>query len=227
MSGCDCTLHHGTPAQRMVAEQLLPHGVTDERVLLADVRDPARRVPVAEVCAVTLTKTRAIHRLRQTSRSRWWSRLMTRRWRRTRGDGLEGRRRVGLPGGGAQPEVPPGHHTGARPALAEHASERLSRLGFTNVEVAVADGSLGCRRMPLTNHPGRLRGARGAPAAARQLKDGGRMVIPVVVSPDQPAGPSPLREARRRRQLSVPVPGPVVPLPQRLSASGRGRAGAW
>jgi protein-L-isoaspartate(D-aspartate) O-methyltransferase len=29
------------------------------------------------------------------------------------------------------------------PALAEHASETLMRLGFTNVEVAVADGSHG------------------------------------------------------------------------------------
>ena len=73
------------------------------------------------------------------------------------------------------------------PALAEHASERLARLGFSNVEVAVADGSLG---WPANGPYDLILVACAArevpPALLEQLADGGRMVIPVAVSSDQP-----------------------------------------
>jgi protein-L-isoaspartate(D-aspartate) O-methyltransferase len=73
------------------------------------------------------------------------------------------------------------------PALAEHASERLARLGFSNVEVAAADGSLG---WPPSAPYDLILVACAAqevpPALIDQLAGGGRMVIPVAVEPDQP-----------------------------------------
>lgn len=73
------------------------------------------------------------------------------------------------------------------PALAEHASETLARLGFTNVEVAVADGSLGWQAEAPYNVIVVAAAARELPSAlVEQLADGGRMVIPLVVAPDEP-----------------------------------------
>jgi protein-L-isoaspartate(D-aspartate) O-methyltransferase len=73
------------------------------------------------------------------------------------------------------------------PALAEHASATLRRLGFTNVEVAVADGSLG---WPVSAPYNVILVACAArevpPALVDQLTDGGRMVIPVAVGSDEP-----------------------------------------
>jgi protein-L-isoaspartate(D-aspartate) O-methyltransferase len=74
------------------------------------------------------------------------------------------------------------------PALAEHASATLARLGFSNVEVAAADGSLG---WPPSAPYDMILVACAAPpdipaALMDQLTDGGRMVIPVALSPDQP-----------------------------------------
>jgi protein-L-isoaspartate(D-aspartate) O-methyltransferase len=73
------------------------------------------------------------------------------------------------------------------PALAEHASATLIRLGFANVEVGVADGSLGWP----AEHPYDIILVAAAarqvpPALIEQLAEGGRMAIPVAVSPDQP-----------------------------------------
>jgi protein-L-isoaspartate(D-aspartate) O-methyltransferase len=73
------------------------------------------------------------------------------------------------------------------PALAEHASDTLRRLGFINVEVAVADGSLGWpSSAPYDIILVACAAREVPPALLEQLADGGRMVIPVVVSPDQP-----------------------------------------
>jgi protein-L-isoaspartate(D-aspartate) O-methyltransferase len=73
------------------------------------------------------------------------------------------------------------------PALAEHASERLARLGYTNVEVAVADGSLGWPAdAPYDIILVACAASEVPPALLGQLKNGGRMVIPVAISPDQP-----------------------------------------
>jgi protein-L-isoaspartate(D-aspartate) O-methyltransferase len=82
--------------------------------------------------------------------------------------------------------VPEGHLE-REPALAEHASDTLARLGFANVEVAAADGSLG---WPEASPYDMILVACAAdavpPALFEQLAEGGRMVIPIAVSPDQP-----------------------------------------
>jgi protein-L-isoaspartate(D-aspartate) O-methyltransferase len=73
------------------------------------------------------------------------------------------------------------------PALAEHASETLARLGFANVEVAAADGSLGWPdSAPYDVILVACAAAGVPPALVDQLADRGRMVIPVATSPDQP-----------------------------------------
>jgi protein-L-isoaspartate(D-aspartate) O-methyltransferase len=73
------------------------------------------------------------------------------------------------------------------PALAEHASETLRRLGFDNVEVAVGDGSLGWPAEAPYNVILVAAAAKGVPQALiDQLADGGRMVIPVATSSEEP-----------------------------------------
>jgi protein-L-isoaspartate(D-aspartate) O-methyltransferase len=73
------------------------------------------------------------------------------------------------------------------PALAEHASETLRRLGFENVEVAVGDGSLGWPAEAPYDVILVAAAARGVPQALiDQLADGGRLVIPVAVSSEEP-----------------------------------------
>jgi protein-L-isoaspartate(D-aspartate) O-methyltransferase len=73
------------------------------------------------------------------------------------------------------------------PALAEHAQATLRRLGFMNVEVAVGDGSLGWPPEAPYNIILVAAAARGVPPALiERLADGGRMVIPVDVSPSEP-----------------------------------------
>jgi protein-L-isoaspartate(D-aspartate) O-methyltransferase len=73
------------------------------------------------------------------------------------------------------------------PALAEHASATLRRLGFSNVEVAVADGSLGWpAEAPYDVILVAAAAGQVPPALIEQLAEGGRMAIPVAVSPDQP-----------------------------------------
>jgi protein-L-isoaspartate(D-aspartate) O-methyltransferase len=73
------------------------------------------------------------------------------------------------------------------PALAEHASATLRRLAFDNVQVAVADGSLGWPKEAPYNIILVAAAAREVPPALiEQLAEGGRMVIPVDVASDEP-----------------------------------------
>lgn len=73
------------------------------------------------------------------------------------------------------------------PALAEHASETLRRLGFNNVEVAVGDGSLGWPPQAPYDVIVVACAADGVPdSLIDELADGGRMVIPVVTSHAEP-----------------------------------------
>jgi protein-L-isoaspartate(D-aspartate) O-methyltransferase len=66
------------------------------------------------------------------------------------------------------------------PALAEHAAATLSRMGLANVEVAVADGSLGWRAEAPYNIVLVACAAADVPQPLiDQLADGGRLVIPV------------------------------------------------
>jgi protein-L-isoaspartate(D-aspartate) O-methyltransferase len=177
-----------TPAQKMVAEQLVPHGVTDERVLEAMAgipRDlfigPRLRSHAYEDRALAIDCGQTISQPLVVA-------LMTQALAPKPDDiALE----VGA-GSGYQAAV-----LGRlcrkvitlerEPVLAEHASETLARLGFTNVEVAVADGSLG---WPASAPYDIILVACAArevpPALLDELADGGRMVIPVAVSPNEP-----------------------------------------
>ena len=177
-----------TPAERMVAEQLLPHGVTDKRVLRAMSEIPRdafislrlRRHAyedraLAIDCGQTISQPLVVA-------------LMTQALAPKPDDvALE----VGA-GSGYQAAVLSRLCRKVitlerEPALAEHASETLARLGFANVEVAVADGSLG---WPASAPYEIILVACAAPevpaALIDQLADGGRMVIPVAVSPLEP-----------------------------------------
>jgi protein-L-isoaspartate(D-aspartate) O-methyltransferase len=176
-----------TPAQKMVAEQLLPNGVTDERVLqvMASVpreeflSDRLRRHAyenraLAIECGQTISQPLVVA-------------LMTQALRPQADDiALE----VGT-GSGYQAAVLSRLCRKVvtlerEPALAEHASATLSRLGFDNIEVAVADGTLGWP--PLAPY-GVILVAAATPslpdALAGQLADGGRLVIPLGNAADE------------------------------------------
>ena len=133
-----------TPAQRMVAEQLLPNGVTDQRVL-----DAMSSIPREEFLSGRLRRHAYENRALaiecgQTISQPLVVALMTQALMPQPGDiALE----IGT-GSGYQAAVLSRLCRKVvtlerEPALAEHASETLMRLGFDNVEVAVADGSQG------------------------------------------------------------------------------------
>ena len=177
-----------TPAEKMVAEQLLPHGVTDERVLraMSEIRrdeflSPRLRRHAYEDRALAIDCGQTISQPLVVA-------LMTQALAPKPDDvALE----VGA-GSGYQAAVlsmlcRKVITLEREPALAEHASETLARLGFANVEVAAADGSLG---WPASAPYEIILVACAAPqvpeALIDQLADGGRMVIPVAFSPHEP-----------------------------------------
>ena len=177
-----------TPAQQMVAEQLRPHGVTDERVLEAMATIPreeflpwrARRYAyedraLAIDCGQTISQPLVVA-------------LMTQAVAPSVDDvALE----VGA-GSGYQAAVLSRLCRKVitierEPALAEHASETLHRLGYDNVEVAVGDGSLGWpSSAPYDVVLVAAAAAAVPPALIDELADRGRMVIPVVTGPEEP-----------------------------------------
>jgi protein-L-isoaspartate(D-aspartate) O-methyltransferase len=175
-------------AQKMVAEQLVPHGVTDERVLRV-----MSEIPREEFIPPRLRRhaydDRALGiECGQTISQPLVVALMTQALAPKPDEiALE----VGA-GSGYQAAVLSRLCRKVitlerEPALAEHASERLRRLGFINVDVAVADGSLGWP----TEAPYQMVLVAAAPrevppALVEQLADGGRMVIPVALSADEP-----------------------------------------
>jgi protein-L-isoaspartate(D-aspartate) O-methyltransferase len=177
-----------TPAQKMVAEQLAPHGVTDERVLRV-----MSEIPREEFISPRLRRfaydDRALGiECGQTISQPLVVALMTQALAPRSDDiALE----VGA-GSGYQAAVLSGLCRRVitlerEPALAEHASETLRRLGFTNVEVAVADGSQG---WPVEAPYDVILVAAAPhevpPALLEQLEEGGRMAIPVAFSADEP-----------------------------------------
>jgi protein-L-isoaspartate(D-aspartate) O-methyltransferase len=178
----------GTPAQRMVAEQLRPHGVTDERVLQA-----MASVPREEFLAPRMRRHAYEDRALAIDCGQTISQPLV----------------VALMIQAASPqpdeialEVGTGSGYAAavlsrlcrkvvtierEPALAEHASETLRRLGFDNVEVAVGDGTLGWPVEAPYDVILVAAAARGVPPALiDQLADGGRLVIPVATSTEEP-----------------------------------------
>ena len=177
-----------TPAQRMVAEQLRPHGVTDERVLEA-----MASVPREEFLAPRMRRHAYEDRALAIDCGQTISQPLV----------------VALMTQAASPqpddialEVGTGSGYAAavlsrlcrkvitierEPALAEQASQTLRRLGFENVEVAVGDGSKGWPAEAPYNVILVAAAAGSVPQALiDQLADGGRMVIPVAVSAHEP-----------------------------------------
>jgi protein-L-isoaspartate(D-aspartate) O-methyltransferase len=204
-----------SPAEKMVAEQLAPHGVVNARVLEVMGTLPreeflsggARRYAyedraLAIECGQTISQPLVVA-------------LMTQAADPQPGDvALE----VGT-GSGYQAAV-----LGRlcrrvitlerEPALAERAAATLRRLGFENVDVAVADGSLGWpERSPYDVIVVACAAAQVPQPLLDQLADGGRMVIPVQVGPDQPQD---LRlYIRRGSELSYRSLFPVLFVPLR------------
>ena len=178
----------GTPAQRMVAEQLRPHGVTDERVLQAMASVPREEFlsprmrrhayedrALAIDCGQTISQPLVVALMIQAAApqpddvalevgtgSGYAAAVLSRLCRKVVTVEREA-------------------------ALAERASATLRRLGFDNVEVAVGDGSLG---WPADSPYQVILVAAAAAvlpqALIEQLAEGGRMVIPVAVSPEEP-----------------------------------------
>ena len=177
-----------TPAHKMVAEQLVPHGVTDQRVLRA-----MSEIPREEFISPRLRRhaydDRALGiECGQTISQPLVVALMTQALASKPDDlALE----VGT-GSGYQAAVLSRLcrkliTLEREPALAEHASATLRRLGFDNIEVAVADGSLGWpAEAPYDIILVAAAAREVPPALIEQLAEGGRMVIPVDVAPDEP-----------------------------------------
>ena len=178
----------GTPAQRMVAEQLRPHGVTDERVLQAMASVPREEFlaprmrrhayedrALAIDCGQTISQPLVVALMIQSASpqpddialevgtgSGYAAAVLSRLCRKVVTIERE-------------------------PALAEHASSTLRRLGFDKLEVAVGDGSLGWPAEAPYNVILVAAAASEVPQALiDQLADRGRMVIPVSVSPHEP-----------------------------------------
>jgi protein-L-isoaspartate(D-aspartate) O-methyltransferase len=73
------------------------------------------------------------------------------------------------------------------PALAEHAAATLKRLGFENVEVVLGDGSLGwTRSAPYAVILVACAAREVPPALVDQLAEAGRLVIPVETEANEP-----------------------------------------
>ncbi|MEA2627835.1 MAG: protein-L-isoaspartate(D-aspartate) O-methyltransferase [Chloroflexota bacterium] len=176
-----------TPAQKMVAEQLLPNGVTDERVL-----EVMSAIPREEFLSRRLRRHAYENRALaiecgQTISQPLVVALMTQALKPRPGDvALE----VGT-GSGYQAAILSRLcrkvvTLDLEPALAEHASETLGRLGFDNVEVAVADGSHG---WPESAPYDLILVACASPelpsALVDQLAPEGRLIIPLGSSADE------------------------------------------
>jgi protein-L-isoaspartate(D-aspartate) O-methyltransferase len=177
-----------TPAERMVAEQLVPHGVTDERVLEVMSAMP-REEFLAEGARKYAYEDRALAiGCGQTISQPLVVGLMT---QAVNPQPDEVALEVGT-GSGYQAAILGRLCSRVitierEPALAERAVATLRRLDVTNVDVAVADGSLGWpERAPYDVIVVACAADEVPPALVEQLADGGRLVIPVTAGPDQP-----------------------------------------
>ena len=176
-----------TPAQRMVAEQLLPNGVSDERLLEAMASIPREEFLSARLRRHAYENRALSIDCGQTISQPLVVALMTQALLPKPGDtALE----VGT-GSGYQAAVLSRlcrkvMTLEREPALAEHASETLMRLGFDNVEVAIADGSQG---WPGSAPYDMILVACATPdlplALVEELAPDGRLVIPLGRAEDE------------------------------------------
>ncbi len=176
-----------TPAQRMVAEQLLPNGVTDPRVLAAMSEVPREEFLTGRLRRHAYENRALAIDCGQTISQPLVVALMTQALAPKPDDrALE----VGT-GSGYQAAVL-GRLVGhlitleLEPSLAEHAAETLKRLGYSNIEVAVADGTHG---WPAYAPYDLILVAAASPyvppALIEQLAQAGRLVIPVGRASDE------------------------------------------
>ena len=170
-----------TPVQRMVAEQLLPHGVTDPRVLQVMAAVPREQFLPAGLRGLAYEDRALAIGWGQTISQPLVVALMTQVLRPQYDDlALE----VGT-GSGYQAAVLSRLCRQVitleiEPALAERAAATLTRLGYDNVEVVVADGSLGWP----TRAPYEVIlvacAAREVPSVLMdEVAEGGRLVMPL------------------------------------------------
>jgi protein-L-isoaspartate(D-aspartate) O-methyltransferase len=197
------------PAERMVAEQLRPHGIWDERVLAVMAELPReefvpsqhRRLayadhPIAIGGGQTISQPLVVAAMTQAvapgpgdtalevgSGSGYQAAVLARLCRRV----------VAI----------------ERDAeLAARGAATLARLGIGNAEVAHGDGSLGWPAgAPYQVIVVSAAAERLPPALEEQLAEGGRMVIPLARAPDQPQDLLLLtkRDGRLERTLLFPV----------------------
>jgi protein-L-isoaspartate(D-aspartate) O-methyltransferase len=177
-----------TPAQKMVADQLRPHGVSDDRILQVmasipreEFLPPRQRRHAYEDRALAIDCGQTISQPLVVA-------LMTQAAAPKPDDiALE----VGT-GSGYQAAVLSRLCRKVitlerEPALAEHAAETLARMGFTNVHVGVADGSRGWPDEAPYNIVLVACAAAEVPRPlVEQLADGGRLVIPVGLASREP-----------------------------------------
>jgi len=176
-----------TPAQRMVAEQLLPNGVSDPRVIEVMSEIPREEFLSSRVrrhayenralaidCGQTISQPLVVALMTQALAPKPEDRALE----------------VGT-GSGYQAAVLSRlvRHVitlELEPSLAERASETLSRLGYSNVEVAVADGTFGWPAYaPYDIILVAAASPDVPPALVDQLAPDGRLVIPLGRSSDE------------------------------------------
>ncbi len=177
----------GKSAQRMVAEQLLPNGVTDERVLAVMSTIPREEFLTGGLKRYAYDNRALSIECGQTISQPVVVALMTQAVAPKPDDiALE----IGT-GSGYQAAVLSRLCRKVitlerEPALAERASETLSRLGFANVEVGVADGSLGWpASAPYDIILVACASPEVPPALVEQLAPEGRLVIPLGSASDE------------------------------------------
>ncbi len=172
----------------MVAEQLLPHGVSDERVIAAmssiprdEFLSPRMRRHAYEDRALAIECGQTISQPLVVG-------LMTQAVSPQPEDialevGADSGYQAAVLGRLCRRVIT----VEREPALAEHAAATLLRLGFLNVDVALADGTQGWpEKAPYDVIVVAAAAREVPPALLDELADGGRMVIPVVVSNDEP-----------------------------------------
>ena|SRR6185312_7988904 len=176
-----------TPAQRMVAEHLQPNGVTDERVLQVMSEIPREEFLSGRVrrhayenralaidCGQTISQPLVVALMTQVARPQPEDRALE----IGAGTGYQAAVLSRLVASVITVEL--------EPALAEHASATLRRLGFANVEVAVADGSLGWPSgAPYDIILVAAASPDVPPALLEQLSPRGRLVIPLGSAMDE------------------------------------------
>ena len=176
-----------TPAQRMVAEQLQPNGVTDERVLKVMSEIPREEFLPGRVrrhayenralaidCGQTISQPLVVALMTQVARPQQEDRALE----IGAGTGYQAAVLSRLVASVVTVEL--------EPALAEHASATLRRLGFDNVEVAVADGSQGWPSgAPYDVILVAAASPDVPPALLEQLSPRGRLVIPLGSAMDE------------------------------------------